>query len=141
MNPLKKVAIFVDWENIRIGVFGEAAKTHQKKVGYNQVDNITKFINAFIDQQSEEIYRIFFYLADPYGGEWLMRSPNGLVISNSTLGFFLSISPKRYSIDRMTLKLSSDMTPNAMRASSANFPTTGNTFPKSKLLALPGYTV
>jgi len=68
MNPLKKVAIFVDWENIRIGVFGEAAKTHQKKVGYNQVDNITKFINAFIDQQSEEIYRIFFYLADPYGG-------------------------------------------------------------------------
>ena len=67
MNPLKKVAIFIDWENIRIGVFEESAKSHHKKTNYNQVDNIVKFINAFIDDQHEEIYRIFFYLADPFG--------------------------------------------------------------------------
>ena len=65
---MKKVAIFVDWENIRIGVFEEAAKTLSYKVSYNDINNVIKYINSFIDDTAEEIYRIFFYLADPYGG-------------------------------------------------------------------------
>jgi len=64
---MKKVAIFVDWENIRIGVFEESARNHHKKINYNNVDNIIKFIHSFIDGKNEEIYRIFFYLTDPFG--------------------------------------------------------------------------
>ena len=68
MSPLKRVAIFVDWENIRIGIFEAASKYNIKIINYNQEDNIIKFITAFIDPKSEEIYRIFIYIADPFGG-------------------------------------------------------------------------
>lgn len=64
---MKKVAIFVDWENIRIGIFEEYLKKFHKKIDYNQVENIITFINSFLDSNNEEIYRIFFYLADPFG--------------------------------------------------------------------------
>lgn len=64
----KKVAIFVDWENVRKGIFHTAYNTLQKKVDYNDVDNVIKFFNSFIDSQNEEIYRIFVYLSEPYGG-------------------------------------------------------------------------
>lgn len=64
----KKVAIFVDWENVRKGIFNTADNTLRKKVDYNDVDNVIKFINSFIDSQNEEIYRIFVYLSEPYGG-------------------------------------------------------------------------
>jgi len=64
---MKKVAIFVDWENIRIGIFEESAKKLHQKVDYNQIENIINFIYSFLDTKNEEIYRIFFYLADPFG--------------------------------------------------------------------------
>ncbi|MEW6417287.1 MAG: hypothetical protein AB1480_04105 [Nitrospirota bacterium] len=64
----KKVAIFVDWENVRKGIFEEASKTIHKKISYNDVDNVIKFFNSFIDPQNEDIYRIFVYLSEPYGG-------------------------------------------------------------------------
>lgn len=47
-------------------------KKHQrpsiKKISYNDVDNVIKFFNSFIVPQDEEIYRIFVYLSEPYGG-------------------------------------------------------------------------
>lgn len=64
---MKKVAIFVDWENIRKGIFEQAAiQPNPIHVNYNDVNNIMKFINAFLDPATEEPYRVFFYLTDPY---------------------------------------------------------------------------
>jgi uncharacterized LabA/DUF88 family protein len=40
-----------------------------KKVSYNNIDNVLKFINSFINKDSEEVYRIFVYLCEPYGGK------------------------------------------------------------------------
>jgi len=62
----KKVAIFVDWENVRKGIFEKASE--HKKISYNDVDNVIKFFKSFVDLQDEEIYRIFVYLSEPYGG-------------------------------------------------------------------------
>ena len=45
---MKKVAIFVDWENIRIGIFEESAKKLHQKVDYNQIENIINFIYSFL---------------------------------------------------------------------------------------------
>jgi uncharacterized LabA/DUF88 family protein len=64
----KKIAVFVDWENIRKGVFQEVYKTAGKKIDYNHVENALKLILSFIEANDEEIYRIFVYLCEPYGG-------------------------------------------------------------------------
>jgi len=64
---MKKVAVFVDWDNVRKGVFTEAGKRLRYKINYNDTANVIKYINAFIDPGTEEVYRIFFYLTDPYG--------------------------------------------------------------------------
>ena len=65
---LKKIAIFVDWENIRLGVFKKSGQILPKQINFNSVDNILKFIYSFIDSSTEGVYRIFFYLTDPFGG-------------------------------------------------------------------------
>lgn len=65
---MKKVAIFVDWENIRKGIFQEASTVLAKKVDYNDINNVIKFFHSFIDSAEEEIYRTYVYLAEPYGG-------------------------------------------------------------------------
>ena len=64
----KKVAIFVDWENVRKGIFEEASNTLHKKINYNDVDNTLKFFYAFVDSDKEEVYRTFVYLSEPYAG-------------------------------------------------------------------------
>ncbi len=64
----KKIAIFVDWENIRKGIFIKAYKTLEKKIDYNDIENVLKLFNSFVDFDNEEIYRIFVYVAEPYGG-------------------------------------------------------------------------
>lgn len=64
----KKIAIFVDWENVRKSVFEEAYKRTGKKIDYNDVENALKLFLSFVDSSEEEIYRIFVYLCDPYGG-------------------------------------------------------------------------
>jgi uncharacterized LabA/DUF88 family protein len=63
----KKVAIFVDWENIRKGVF-ETATPIYGPVNYNDTNNVLQFIYSFLDLANEEVYRIFVYLCEPYGG-------------------------------------------------------------------------
>lgn len=64
----KKIAVFVDWENVRKSIFEEAYKLTGKKIDYNDVENALKLILSFIDPSDEEIYRIFVYLCEPYGG-------------------------------------------------------------------------
>lgn len=68
MAGFKKVAIFVDWENVRKGIFDKAAIKYPIRIDYNQVENILTLIKSFIDPAQEEIYRIFFYLAEPFSG-------------------------------------------------------------------------
>jgi uncharacterized LabA/DUF88 family protein len=67
MQLLKKIAVFVDWENIRKGIFIKASKQYPHPINYNQIENVEELIFAFILPAEEEIYRIFFYLAKPFG--------------------------------------------------------------------------
>lgn len=64
---MKKIAIFVDWENLRLEI-QHFQKNHklrgQVQFNYNNVDNITSLINKAVEE-GEEIYRIFFYTAEP----------------------------------------------------------------------------
>lgn len=64
---MKKLAIFVDWENVRQRVFIKASETNNKKVNYNKIENVITLVKAFVDPKQEEIYRIFFYVAKPFG--------------------------------------------------------------------------
>ncbi|MFH1241429.1 MAG: NYN domain-containing protein [Pseudomonadota bacterium] len=68
MGKLKKVAIFVDWENVRKGIFDEASRKYPSRIDYNHVENVLALIKSFLDIKQEEIYRIFFYLAEPFSG-------------------------------------------------------------------------
>ena len=68
MSSPKKVAVFVDWENVRKGIFDQASKAYPSRIDYNQAKNVFTLINAFLDLKQEEIYRIFFYLAEPFSG-------------------------------------------------------------------------
>jgi len=68
MVKRKKVAIFVDWENLRKGVFEEASKKYPTQISFNDPENSLQLIKSFIISDEEEIYRIFFYLAEPFGG-------------------------------------------------------------------------
>lgn len=62
---IKKVAVFIDWENIRKGLFERATKIIKKKVDYNNPSNLMKLINSFILENQEEIFRVFLYLSKP----------------------------------------------------------------------------
>lgn len=65
-----KVAIFVDWDNLRNDI--DLAKRNAKKreeaywknIDYNDKNHISYFLRSFLDKD-EDIYRIFFYTAKP----------------------------------------------------------------------------
>lgn len=64
-------AIFVDFENLRKGVFEKAYKKHKWFFDYNSntqkvVDfcNLCVF-NSYAEENLKELYRIFFYTAKP----------------------------------------------------------------------------
>ena len=61
---MKKIAIFVDWDNIRKGVFEHASQSLGLFVDYNRPENLLRFLTAFVESD-EEIYRIFVYLSNP----------------------------------------------------------------------------
>lgn len=63
---MKRIAILIDWENIRKQVFEVASDPNglNKSVSYNNPDNVLKFAKAFIEPD-EEIYRIYIYLSRP----------------------------------------------------------------------------
>lgn len=64
---MKKVAVFVDWENLRLDI-QNFQKTHkqrnQVRFNYNNISDITSLISKSVGEK-EEIYRIFFYTAEP----------------------------------------------------------------------------
>lgn len=61
---MKKVAIFVDWENLRKDLERVQKTKLIKGFNYNNPTHLTKFFCFFINDD-EEIYRIFFYTAMP----------------------------------------------------------------------------
>jgi uncharacterized LabA/DUF88 family protein len=60
----KTIAILVDWENIRKGIFEQATRKLNKWVDYNEPGNLINLIRSFVNKE-EEIFRIFLYLSDP----------------------------------------------------------------------------
>lgn len=65
MSNKKRVAIFIDWENVRKCIFQEAYNLLNVKVNFNDVPTVKKLIMSFLTVD-EEIYRLFFYLSDPF---------------------------------------------------------------------------
>jgi len=61
---LKKVALFIDFENLRKSIFDQAVKYHFQKINYNNPNCFIPFIKSFVNAD-EEIYRIFIYLSEP----------------------------------------------------------------------------
>jgi len=62
----KKVAVIIDWDNVRKGLFEEASKINKDwKVNYMDPQNVINLVESFIEDD-EEIYRIFLYLTKPF---------------------------------------------------------------------------
>ncbi|WP_334095688.1 hypothetical protein [Helicobacter typhlonius] len=69
---MKKVVVFIDWENLRLDIHN-IQRTHKERknitFNYNNVSNISFLIKQFIDIDKEEISKIFFYTALPLSDE------------------------------------------------------------------------
>lgn len=61
---MKRVAFFIDFENLRKSTFEQADKLKFKKLNYNNPSCLLPFIKSFLEKE-EEIYRIFIYLSEP----------------------------------------------------------------------------
>lgn len=57
----EKVAVFVDWENVRLEI-QNIQRTHKDRekiiFNYNNIDNILKLFNSVL-QENEKLYRTF----------------------------------------------------------------------------------
>ncbi|WP_457569355.1 NYN domain-containing protein [Desulfurobacterium sp.] len=74
---MKKVAILVDWDNLR-GILQRALNNELfSKFNFNKPNHILTFLTSFLLEE-EEIYRIFFYLAPP-----LRECPKGKDLTNT----------------------------------------------------------
>ena len=67
---MKKVAIFVDWENLFLDIADiqkEQKEQHKRlKFNYNNMKQVESLLNkSFNIDNGEELYRIFFYTAKP----------------------------------------------------------------------------
>jgi len=62
----KKIAVIIDWDNLRKGLFEAATRKDKNlKVNYFNPDTLKKLVESFIDED-EELFRIFLYLTKPY---------------------------------------------------------------------------
>lgn len=62
----KKIAIFVDWENLRQDIqnIQQLNRQFRTSFNFNDVSQVVGLIRKFIEID-EELYRIFFYTAEP----------------------------------------------------------------------------
>ena len=66
----KKVAIFVDWDNLMCEIANMQERIPEiRSFDYNKMDNIEALLHAAINNEQEELYRIFFYTAKPKNGK------------------------------------------------------------------------
>ena len=61
----KKVAIFIDWDNYRQELEVVTKKTSITNFNYNKNKDLLSSIKYFVDENEEELYRIFIYTAPP----------------------------------------------------------------------------
>lgn len=61
----KKVAIFIDWDNYRQELEAVTKQTGIKKFNYNKNKDLLSSITYFVNNNEEELYRIFIYTAPP----------------------------------------------------------------------------
>ena len=64
---MKKVAIFIDWDNFRkeLDKVTKKAKIEISDFDYNKLPQLMRLIKSFINKDEEELYRIFIYTAPP----------------------------------------------------------------------------
>lgn len=76
------IAVIVDWDNFRKSILENPKALAIKKIEFNNDPiQVINFIKCFIDDQQERIYRIFFYLAEPYG--LTQQKPDGTKVDFS----------------------------------------------------------
>lgn len=63
----KKVAIFIDWDNYRkkLEAVTKQVQNSVGKFNFNNISQLMKSIKYFLDDNEEELYRIFIYTAPP----------------------------------------------------------------------------
>lgn len=71
---MKKVAFFVDWDNLRYSIRQIKHKNRPDfdDFDYNNAEHIAKLFKLFLEPDNEEYYRIFFYTARPLRDEEIM---------------------------------------------------------------------
>lgn len=79
---MKKLAIFIDWENLRLDIQNIQRRNKNIHFNYNDASSVMQLIHSFICDD-EEIYRIFFYTAQPLDLEAESQNPkiNGLKVT------------------------------------------------------------
>ena len=81
MGAMKKLAIFIDWENLRLDIQNIQKQNKNISFNYNNADNVIKLIHSFVCDD-EEIYRIFFYTAQPLDLESESKKPKNKWLKN-----------------------------------------------------------
>lgn len=71
---MKKLAIFIDWENLRLDIQNIQRRNKNIQFNYNDASSVMQLIHSFICDD-EEIYRIFFYTAQPLDLEAESQNP------------------------------------------------------------------
>ncbi len=62
---VKQIAIFVDWDNLRF-ILQKIKRNHAVNTfDFNDSSHISQLFHHFLINETEEIYRIFFYTAKP----------------------------------------------------------------------------
>jgi len=69
---MEKVAIFVDWDNLRHILATIKRKVKLDKFDHNNPSHLSFLFDEFIDQ-NEQIYRIFFYTAKPLSDDEIRK--------------------------------------------------------------------
>lgn len=82
---MKKVAIFIDWENLRKDIEQcQKCSKHRDLIqfDYNSIDDIVRLVYQPL-QHDEEIYRIFYYTAEPLSLELELKNSKNNDIKQS----------------------------------------------------------
>ena len=60
---MKKVAVFVDWDNLRNTIEDLQRNTGRREFNYNESKHLSKLFKCFLNDD-EEFYRIYIYTAE-----------------------------------------------------------------------------
>lgn len=90
---MKKVAIFIDWDNFRqeLDAVSKHVKVSLNDFDYNNMKNILDIIKNFLNK-NEELYRIFIYTAPPLSSQDIQkelerRVKKGFITEETKLNF------------------------------------------------------